>query len=89
MKKTYSKPYIAVESFQLDAAIAASCSSSGLIPLGFYQETCADEEGPGYFGDACGRDPNGTDVTAPGADSNDRICYHGPIPGVYDMYMNS
>ena len=26
MKKTYTKPYLAVESFQLDAAIATSCS---------------------------------------------------------------
>ena len=89
MKKTYSKPYIAVESFQLDAAIAGSCSSYGKISLGFYQDSCADESGPGYFGDACGRDPNGTDVTAPGADANDRLCYHGPVPGVFDMYMNS
>ena len=89
MKKTYVKPYLAVETFQLDAAIASSCSSAGRIPLGFYQETCADEGGAGYFGDACGKDPNGTDVTAPGADSNDRICYHGPIDGVFDMYMNS
>jgi hypothetical protein len=89
MKKIYTKPYIAVESFQLDAAIAASCSSLGKIPLGFYQETCADESGPGYFGDACGSAFNGTDVTAPGADANDRLCYHGPIEGVHDMYMNS
>ena len=48
MKKTYSKPYIAVESFQLDAAIASSCSSTGKMPLHFGQNSCTSfEEAPG------------------------------------------
>jgi hypothetical protein len=92
MKKTYVKPYVAMETFQLDAAIATSCSGDGLIALGYAQDTCAKYdlfETLTYFGDACGRRENGTDVTDPGADANDKLCYHGPIPGVFDMFMNS
>ena len=42
MKKTYTKPYIAVESFQLDAAIAAPCSSEGETALNYAIATCKD-----------------------------------------------
>ena len=35
MKKNYTKPYIVVETFQLDAAIADSCSSEGKQALNF------------------------------------------------------
>ena len=71
MKKEYSKPYMMVESFQLNAAIAASCSSEGKNPINFYQSNCTLEEelpGLGYFGAACEGD-----VTNPD------FCYHGPI----------
>ena len=60
MKKTYVKPYIAVESFQLNAAIAASCSSENKLALGLGMNTCtlSDNKGDylpslGYFGLAC------------------------------------
>ena len=88
MKKNYSKPYLAVESFQLDAAIASSCSANGKFPLGHGMDTCTSfEEAPGlgYFGLAC--DKGGNDVVNPGSDNNDTICYHGPI--YQDMFMNS
>ena len=60
MKKEYMKPYLAVESFQLDAAIAGSCS--GKVVLGHSLETCTldDDKGINYgdpfLGLACGKD---------------------------------
>ncbi len=84
MKKTYTKPYLVAESFQLDAAIAASCSQGGKETLNHYLNSCDHESG--YFGDAC--DP--FDVTDfEGGDDNDTICYHGPIPGIADAFMIS
>ncbi len=73
--KKYTKPYLLVESFQLDTAIA-SCTSDGGMALGKYLSNCTLEEempGIGYFGPACvydARNPN---------DPNDTICYHGPL----------
>ena len=90
MKKTYSKPYIAVESFQLDAAIASSCSGTGKMPLHFGQNSCTSfEEAPGlgYFGSACAAN-GGYDVINPDTDDNNgNFCYHGPM--FSDMFMNS
>ena len=85
MKKDYKKPYLLVESFQLDAAIAASCSSETKIPLHYGLDSCTLEEemfGFGYFGNQCRHD-----VKVEG-DGNDTICYHGPIPAAA-MFMNS
>ena len=87
MKKTYTKPYIAVESFQLDAAIASSCSGDNKVPLHFGANSCNGDPSQtgGYFGDRCVHDM--TDFQ--GGDSNDMICYHGPIPGIGNLFMNS
>lgn len=77
MKKSYNKPYLAVEFFQLDAAIAAACSTNNLLAIHHGLDTCtAVEEAPGlnYFGDMCMHD-----VKVEG-DGNDEICYHGPTP---------
>ncbi len=85
MKKTYVKPYVAVESFQLDAAIAAACSTENKIALHFGMNTCtAEEEAPGlnYFGNLCVHN-----VQVEG-DGNDLICYHGPTPA-NTVAMNS
>ena len=91
MKKEYSKPYMVVESFQLNAAIAASCSSEEKTPLNFYQNNCTlEEEAPGlvYFGAACAG--NGVDVTNPDfVDDNGTLCYHGPIHSPNDLFMCS
>lgn len=78
MKKKYVKPFVLIESFQLDAAIAGSCSSG--TPINHYEDSCgfgAPSE-PGfnfeYFaGDACV-----FDVTLDGDDDNSTNCYHGP-----------
>ncbi len=79
MKKAYVKPYIAVESFQLDAAIAASCSSQGYIPIGKSENQCVHESG--YFGLACDFDATGGNGIY--GDDNDEFCYHGPIGATY------
>lgn len=85
MKKDYKKPYLLVESFQLDAAIAASCSP-GKIPLNYGLDSCTPlEEIPGlsYIGNLCIHD-----VKVEG-DGNDWICYHGPEREATAMFMNS
>lgn len=74
MKKVYIKPYLAVESFQLNAAIAASCSEEGYITLGRYLNSCDDNEGSGWFAEPL------CDLDAVGEDGDyDTPCYHGPI----------
>lgn len=72
MKKVYIKPYLAVESFQLNAAIAASCSEEGFETLNRYKSGCTHESG-WFAGDVC-------DLDAVGEDGDfDEPCYHGPI----------
>lgn len=69
MKKTYSKPYLAVESFQLNAAIAGACS--GKITLAHSVDTCTTHDDTGIkdttvflFGGVCPSEiPNGIDIT--------------------------
>ena len=93
MKKTYTKPYIAVESFQLDAAIASSCTSAGKLSLGYAVNTCTLSDDKGYLwpnlpylGFACANEGNADIVY--GGDGNDSPCYHGPID-VNATFMNS
>lgn len=73
MKKTYEKPVLIIESFQLDATVAASCSSQGYIPISYGENSCSFE-GQFFNYDNCQMD-----VTGPEGDGNDTICYHGPI----------
>ena len=85
MKKEYVKPIVMVEFFQLDAAIASTCSDDKKISLNHYMNSCTLEEtmpGLGYFGNACTHD-----VQVEG-DGNDLICYHGPTPAS-SVFMNS
>lgn len=79
MKKNYVKPYLAVESFQLDAAIAAACSSQGFIPINYGENSCTFDNGQFFNSINCQ-----VDLTGPGFDGNDTICYHGPTltPGM-------
>ncbi len=62
------------------------------MPLNHYMDTCTSfEEAPGlgYFGAACA--DGGLNVVTPPkdqiADTNDSICYHGPV--FSEMFMNS
>lgn len=68
MKKEYIKPYLAVESFQLNAAIAGACT--GKITLNQSVDECTTHDGNGMvntsvflFGAACIQIPNGIDIT--------------------------
>ena len=84
MKKPYQKPVVAVELFQLDASIAASCSSQGYQPLNHYDfSVCKDHTDNGYFFNA---NHCVIDLTPPDDDGSDGICYHGPIAGVTFIY---
>lgn len=73
MKSTYSKPYLVVESFQLSAAAAASCS----VSIHIDQNSCGfdqlEENYWMYFNyDNCDTDM----VNDNGSDNG--YCYHGP-----------
>lgn len=86
MKREYRKPYLLVESFQLDAAIAAACSEDGKMPINYGLDTCrATEEDPGmtYIGNMCIHD-----VKVEG-DGNDLICYHGPMVDFNSTFLAS
>lgn len=86
MKKKYTKPFVVVESFQLNAAVAAACSKENKLPLNYGMDTCTwDEEAPGvnYFGNLCVHD-----VQVEG-DGNDTICYHGPTTLANVVAFNS
>lgn len=81
MKRTYEKPMLTVDSFQLDAAIAASCSSEGKIPIGYADVQCLESNMPGIgliFSNDCGLDVT-ADAFNYGGDGNDTYCYHGPF----------
>lgn len=54
MKKQYVKPYLALESFQLVAAVAGACKDNNAqVVLGHSLETCKPEDEL-LFGGACG-----------------------------------
>ena len=74
MKKKYIKPMFVIESFQLDATIAASCSSQGYIPINYSENSCGYDGFEFFNWDHCE-----TDLTGPDGDGNDTICYHGPM----------
>lgn len=78
MKKEYKKPILAVESFQLNAAIAGSCSNG--IPINHYEDNCGHGTAtePGFTWEFFGDLHCVTDVTLSGGDGNDGVCYHGP-----------
>lgn len=79
MKKKYIKPYIVIESFQLDAAVAASCSSQDYIPINYNENGCGfDEISTGYW-QFFNYDNCEMDLTGPEGDGNDTTCYHGPM----------
>lgn len=74
MKKKYVKPEFVLESFQLNAAIAASCSSQGYIPINYGENTCSFDNGEFFNNNNCQMD-----LTGPNGDGNDTLCYHGPF----------
>lgn len=82
MKKNYSKPLIVIETFQLDAAVAANCE----IALGHAIGDCWNNTNDKYVfnWDLCS-----VDLTPADDDGNDTICYHGPSLTGNVVYINS
>lgn len=78
MKKAYAAPCLAVESFQLDAAVAGSCSEKDLAILNYAAETCklytdSSKTTEDYiFGSSCAENL----VKYNAGDPNDTLCYH-------------
>lgn len=89
MKRKYVKPYLIMESFQLNAAVAASCSSENKKPIHYGENSCivgddSDEQAIEYLGNACELDIIGE----VGGDNNDTLCYHGPFDP-YELFIKS
>ena len=86
MKKSYSKPVIAVESFHLDAAVAGTCTGENYLTLPHDIYGC--NYGPFFAEGVSGCqvaalpanliiDPNTPYVM--GADLTDTMCYHAAL----------
>lgn len=71
MRKKYIKPYLAVEPYQLDASVAAACSTENKIPIYYSDYNCFH---PGSFSFATQCDNN---VVDPGPGQGDVPCTHG------------
>lgn len=91
MKKTYSRPMLAFESYQLDAAIAIQCD----VPIGNTTKQCSvDLNGEHYGWGGGGEFFNyyncQTDLVGDGP-GGESVCYHGPHSsfGIYDIFLNS
>ena len=85
MKKDYIKPYLAVESFQLDAAIAGTCTGDGKMSMNHYPDSCnLFIYGEEVFGSACG-----DNVIANPNDENDAICYQNFLQDIKELFLSS
>ena len=84
MKKKYEKPVFIIESFQLDATIAASCSSQGFLPINYGENNCTFEAGQFFNKRNCQ-----VDLTGPEGDGNDTTCYHGPSHSLGMTFISS
>ena len=88
MKKAYTKPYLAVESFQLDAAIANSCSSEGKLAINSGVNDCtfrAIDPNITQFGPACSIDIVNFNTYG----RYNTFCYHGPTIDLTSIAINS
>ena len=80
MKKEYKKPVIFIESFQLNAAIAGSCSDeTNEKPINHYATTCGYGIGNEFNWQFFSEDTCDVDLVGESGDGNDTPCYHGPI----------
>lgn len=76
MKKEYVKPYLALESFQLVAALAGSCTDANKAPLNHGIDSCILDDNT-LFGIACKESVH----------DFPELCYHGPVNG--GLYLTS
>lgn len=85
MKKTYTKPLLAVEHYELTQTIA-SCATK----IGFFDSACVlsdpqstnqmkDFAKIGFFAQSTIADKGSCSMTAQGMDGFDSICYHTNI----------
>lgn len=88
MKREYKKPYLLVETFQLNAAIAAACSSDGGIAINYGENSCGFDRGTTKQFQFFNYINCEVDLTGP-ADGNDTICYHGPTVSPGLLFINS
>lgn len=79
MKKEYVKPYLALESFQLVAALAGSCQHA--INHSVYD--CANGDVTAFFGSHCDLDIYKID----GGITDDGLCYQVAVEGI--TYLTS
>ena len=90
MKKTYTKPHLAVESFQLDAAVATSCSAQGKAVLSQDVNGCSFESIDRritQFGGKCITDV--VNVNNPKYGLYNYLCYHGPVVEYTSIFITS
>lgn len=87
MRKMYGKPRIYIESFQLNAAVAAGCNGENQLALNHtYEKLCIAENGA--FIDYCDASNNGFDISEDDETGNlDGFCYHAPTDSGY--YLTS
>lgn len=90
MKKEYKKPFLAVESFQLDAAIAGTCSNVGKFPLNHGIDSCTLADGDNdigdvFFGRACADDIVNNNVNT----NDDEFCYQALNITLGGLYVTS
>ena len=72
MKKEYRSPFLIMESFQLNAAVAGSCSGSKIV-LNHAQSSCIyDNGGEVLFSTQC-------DIDLVHSSEDDGYCYTGPF----------
>ncbi len=84
MKRKYEKPYLGLESFQLNAAVALSCSSQNYTPINYWESGCTFENGEYFNLFNCQ-----FDLSGPENDGNDSICYHGPVLSFGEIFTYS
>ena len=89
MKKKYEKPVFIIESFQLDATIAASCSSQGFISINYGQNNCGRGAGIDKEFQYFNQHNCEIDLAGPEEDGNDYLCYHGPTAAAGMTFINS
>lgn len=80
MKKEYAKPFLALETFQLDAALAGSCGGANMVQLNHSPgRDCEDEFWQVFGAGWCTFDVVADDGSkSPYEESGAYGCYHGP-----------
>ena len=86
MKKVYTRPKVAFESFQLDAALAKDCQ----IIMRYGTRTCSVNSFSGPGGEFFNYYNCQTDLVGDGP-NGESVCYHGPTGTweITDIFLQS